>query len=283
MLTAYETKLLTSYLANIASGLTCRDPEARSLIDWIGDRDQRIGSGAGRRSRKRRRGPDGDEVKVTTKSLRRVAEDLRKECANGRARRDRTTQRLRRLGATAGLSRTDLDILELLLRYETHTAFESMIDDIFEAPGPLMTVLNQRGWAVPLTLGMTARTIQSRLQGGAPLVRSGLVLIDDDGDLVTPPRLRRLVTASGGGGIDVTGLLLDVAPPAELEWTDFDHVAHDRDHVEKLLTGALANGTPGVNVLLYGPPGTGKTEFCKALAARLGATLYSVGEAERRR
>ena len=41
----------------------------------------------------------------------------------------------------------------------------------------------------------------------------------------------------------------------------------DRDHVEKLLRGALDNGKPGVNVLLYGPPGTGKTEFCKALAA----------------
>ena len=35
-----------------------------------------------------------------------------------------------------------------------------------------------------------------------------------------------------------------------------------------------------MNVLLHGPPGTGKTEFCKVLAARLGATLYSVGEAD---
>ena len=37
MLTAYERKLLTSYLANIASGLKRRDPETRELIDWIGD------------------------------------------------------------------------------------------------------------------------------------------------------------------------------------------------------------------------------------------------------
>ncbi len=280
MLTAYETKLLTSYLANIASGLTNRDPEARALIDWVGDRDHSIGSGAGRRGGRRRRGQGLDEADVTTRTLRRVAEDLRRECASSRARRDRTTLRLRQLGITVGLNRTDLEILELLLRYETHTAFESMIDDIFESPGPRMSVLNQRAWTVPLTLGLRARTIQSRLQGGAPLVRSGLVSIDVDGDLVIPSRLCRLVTVPGGEHIDVTGLLLDVAPSAELEWTDFSHVTCDRDHVEKLLSGALSSGASGVNVLLYGPPGTGKTEFCKALAARLGVTLYSVGEAD---
>ena len=133
----------------------------------------------------------------------------------------------------AGLNRTDLDILELLLRYETHAVFESMIDEVFESPGPSMNVLNPRGWAMSLILGLTANTIQSRLQDGAPLVRSGLVSMDNDGDLAIPPRLRRLATAPGDGRIDVTRLLLDVTPPADLEWTDFNHIAADRDHVEK--------------------------------------------------
>ena len=35
-------------------------------------------------------------------------------------------------------------------------------------------------------------------------------------------------------------LLLDAAPASELEWSDFDHVARDRDHVERVITGALA-------------------------------------------
>ena len=280
MLTAYERKLLTSYLANIASGLKRRDPEARELIDWIADRDNRIALGARTRRRRLRLRSDLEKEKISTKKLRCVEESLRKECSDIPARRDRTALRLRRLGKTAGLNRTDTDILELLLRYETHAVFESMIDDIFESPGPSMNVLNPRGWAASLILGLTTNTIQSRLQDGAPLVRSGLVSMDNDGDLEIPPRFRRLATAPGDGSIDVTRLLLDVAPPAELEWTDFGHVAADRDNVEKLLRGALDNGKPGVNVLLYGPPGTGKTEFCKALAARLGVTLYSVGEAD---
>lgn len=44
----------------------------------------------------------------------------------------------------------------------------------------------------------------------------------------------------------------------------------------------LSTGKPGVNILVYGPPGTGKTEFCKTLAARLGANLYTVGEEDER-
>ena len=67
---------------------------------------------------------------------------------------------------------------------------------------------------------------------------------------------------------------------AELEWSDFDHVAAGRDHVERLIAGALETGERGVNVLLYGTPGTGKTQFCRTLARRLGNTMYSVGEAD---
>ena len=55
-------------------------------------------------------------------------------------------------------------------------------------------------------------------------------------------------------------------------------MARDRDHIERVIRGALASGARGVNILLYGPPGTGKTEFCKILAERLAVSLYSVGE-----
>ena len=56
--------------------------------------------------------------------------------------------------------------------------------------------------------------------------------------------------------------------PANCTGPIFDHVASDRDHLERILSGALQSDKRGVNVLVYGPPGTGKTEFCKTLAAR---------------
>ena len=76
-------------------------------------------------------------------------------------------------------------------------------------------------------------------------------------------------------------LLLDAAPASELEWSDFDHVARNRDHIERVITDALASGAPGVNILLYGPPGTGKTEFCKVLAERLDRELRIERTAQR--
>ena len=278
MFTAYERKLLASYLANIASGLNCADPEARELIDWFAKRDNRLDSSPRRRRSRRER----DKKDVSSETLCCVEETMRKECSDTRAKRDRTALRLRRLGKSTGLSRTDIDILELLLRYETHAVFESMIDDIFGSSIMLKKALNLHGRAMSLILGLTANTVQSRLRDDAPLVRSGLVVIEDDGDLEIPRRLCRLVTASGNANVDVTRLLLDAAPQADLEWTDFNHFAADRDHVERLLAGALGSGRPGVNILVYGPPGTGKTEFCKVLAAQLDATLYSVGEADGR-
>ena len=42
MLSEYECRLLNSYLANIAAGLSPRDPAARELVDWVSDRKNRI-------------------------------------------------------------------------------------------------------------------------------------------------------------------------------------------------------------------------------------------------
>ena len=121
MLTSHESRLLALYVANIASGLTCTDPEARALIDWLDDRDNhRIALGANpRRRRRRHRRADIEDVAISSETLSRVEESLRAECSNIRAGRDRTSLRLRSLGKSARLSRTDMDILELMLRYET--------------------------------------------------------------------------------------------------------------------------------------------------------------------
>ncbi len=179
------------------------------------------------------------------------------------------------------LNRTDIDILDLMLRYHTQPMIESTIDDVFGHTSFRGSPLNLKGPALSALLGVSANAILRRFRADAPLVRTGLVCIDgNDGELTLVKRLHRLATISGGPGLDVHRLLLGEASPSELEWSDFDHLGHDRDHVEKLLGGALETGAAGVNVLLYGPPGTGKTELCKVLAGRLGVELHSVGEAD---
>ena len=282
MLSAYERFLIALYLANVAGRLHPQDREASALADWIGDRDHR--SAYDRRndlfSRLNRSDLDLEEP-ISKRQLRNLQQALRNESTALKGTKlDPTAQRLQRLGKATVLEPIDIDILEVLLRYQTQPVIESMVDDIFGRASKRVAPLNVRGVAIPSLLGVSAGAVHRRLAHGAPLVSSGLVVIDSDGDITPVDRLRRLTTVPASAGLDVNRLLLDAAPGSELEWADFDHIAEGRDHIERLIRGALQSGTPGVNVLLYGPPGTGKTEFCKVLAERLGATLYSVGETD---
>ena len=135
MLTACEQRLIVRYLANLASCLHHRDPEAKELVEWIASNGRRTVFGSRRKASrelggKRRRSralPSNlghkrldlddllasEEFKdlehcadgLTERQWSRLAEALRsKRSAAKPVRGDRTTQRLRCLGRTAGAS-----------------------------------------------------------------------------------------------------------------------------------------------------------------------------------
>ena len=277
----YERHLIVTYLANTAARLHHRDREAASLAEWMADSDNRSAYESKSLFNRLVRAGIEPEEGLSARQLRCLRQALREALsAEKRTKYDRPAQRLRCLGEATGLSPTDVDMLELLLRYQTQPVIESLVDEIFLRVGRRTMPLNVRGAVMPALLGISAGAIHNRLADGAPLVSSGLVSIDGDGDVTVVDRLRRLATVPGSAGLDASRLLLDPAPASELEWSDFDHIAEGRDHIECLIQGALRTSAPGVNILLYGQPGTGKTEFCKVLAERLDVTLYSVGEAD---
>ncbi len=288
MHTAYEYRLLVRYLANAAARMDHRDRAPREMVDWLLDRDDRPAFDDRRLlSCLDQAQVDADAGdRILTFQLRRLQRALRDEhAAVARTRPDRTARRLRRLGETTALSRVDVDILELLLRCQTQPVIESMIEGIFGGHNTITfgrrgSYFKRGASALSVALGVSDNAVRGRLAAGAPLIRSGLVAADEDGDLEILGRLRRLATAPGRAEADVNGLLLDAAPASDLEWSDFDHIAGPRDHIERLVMGALEKGEEGVNILLYGPPGTGKTEFCKVLAERVGIALYSAGETD---
>ena len=283
MLTAYMRHLCLTYLVNLAARMRHRTLEGRELIKWVLQSADQL-SLPGYADNPQLLEDLTSKEEVSADEWERVCETLTTEArASKRVRADHPCQRIRRLGRHMGLSPTDVALIEFLLRYETEPFVESMADEILCRRG-FGTVhcqfFNVGNPGLAYMLGISMGTLRRRLAVDSPLVRSGLVSVDDDGDFKLLQRLMRLVHAPARSGADVQQLLFDKAPAAELEWSDFDHVAAGRDHVQRVIAGALKTRERGVNVLLYGSPGTGKTQFCRTLAHRLGITMYSVGEAD---
>ncbi len=285
MLRPYQRRLLLSYLANTAKRLDRRDPAAPDFATWVADNapvldDQKPGEVVRRHGRWQSRRDDPDNPRLAADDWVAFQEGLAgKARMAGRPRPDRMSRHLRHLAGITGISATDIRILEVMLLYETNPVIESLVDEVFGTRR--RASFNTRDSALPYVLDLSHRSVAMRFTPDAPLVRSGLVSVEDDGELSLVGRLMQLANLPAGK-LGTRDILLGEPDRADLEWQDFDHVAEGRDHIEDLLHGALQAGATGVNILLHGPPGTGKTEFCRTVAARLGVPLFSVGEQDER-
>ena len=314
MITRYQRRLLLCYALNVASRTGHKSPMANAIASWLkkhGDLLD-IGEDRGKRSEgciesDRASGRSGDgsnglseevarlfagpgevggspvdgEPALTRDAWQNLKNSLAREVARLKnARADSMARRIRELGRVVGLSKTDISILELLLRYETQPLVEALADNLLRCVPRSGFGLSLDNRVLPDLLGLSYNTCCARLSPTRPLVSTGLALVDDGGGIDIVERLKRLAFATPDSTGDIGRLLFGAAPAGNLLWSDFEHVAEGRDHVERLVKGALKAGATGVNVLIYGPPGTGKTEFCRTLAARLGVTLHSVGESD---
>ena len=275
MLSPCERQLLFSYLCNAASRIHHSSPEAEKLAEWVVENWDLALTDNSEELEAYRPYKHEEMSEREWRSLREALEGGLSAC--GGSPPDRTARRLQTLGRKLDLADEDVAILELLLRCHVQPVLESLAESLGDHRRS--RCLNISNPYLVCLLGLPSGRFLSRLTADAPLVGAGLVSVEHDGDLEIVHRLHRLIHLPDDDGLDVRRLLLDSAPPGELEWSDFDHVAEERDYILRIVEGSLRTGK-GLNVLVYGPPGTGKTEFCKTLAARLGADLYSVGETD---
>jgi SpoVK/Ycf46/Vps4 family AAA+-type ATPase len=182
-----------------------------------------------------------------------------------------------------GLDDVDTEILLLLLRYERNNDLEQFADQVLHR-------LHSPPSAVAALLGVDKREARRRLAASGALIESGLICLSQDGygaglagqsgclQLAQP--LRKVMHNPYASRQKWVAALIGEPLAPTLAWEDFVHLGPVRELLAEVAAGAGTSGGDGVNFLLHGPVGTGKTEFAKTLAARVGVSIWSVGETD---
>ncbi|MGR3271717.1 AAA family ATPase [Thalassococcus profundi] len=185
-----------------------------------------------------------------------------------------------RLGQHFGLTDVEARILEFFASYHSFDMFEHVVDRALQTQDVTLPFLIAQFADADHTAVRAALRPDGRLRTSGLLQTDGRNWSRQSIPYTVSDRLAGALMADFGNIEELVALLFPPAPPPEAEWGDFTGLGDSAAIMRKLLQKALAEGTPGMNILLYGPPGTGKTEFCKVLARELGASLRAVGEAD---
>ncbi len=177
------------------------------------------------------------------------------------------------------LDATETAVLGLAIGYKQDRYLERLWDDLCDNHGRRPCLCDDSELFARL-LGKQEAAVRPCLAPDGRLRASGLLAADEDGDLTLLPRLSGLLARRVPVTGDIGSLLLSPPRQAELPWDAFQHLGEAAETAARVLMAALTRREPGVCILLYGPPGTGKTAFAAALAARVGAALHPVGEAD---
>ena len=282
MITKYERHLALNYLSRLVSGIDEDGRVVPKLLEWIEDNESLLDLDLPERqsSKSRRRSISGDDQPALMDQLHALQGALKRyQSSTKTPKPDQSSRNLQELGRAVGLNPRDVDILELCASYLTCPVIESLVDEVGYGRR-FSAYLSVKNKLLPILLGMSRSTYLNRFRASAPLLRSGLITLDRDGDFDLTPRLERLANTPPDADLSPARMLFGAQPSTDLQWSDFEHIAEERDHVASLVKGALREKAKGVNILIYGEPGTGKTEFCRMLAKHLCIELFCIGEAD---
>lgn len=286
MAISYESKVIATYLANLMEATSRRSAVADKLVTWLCDLGPQIGCPLEEkeggeemiaRSRKERGKPEPRRI-VSAENWQ-AARNVVQAVSHRKPKSLAFDRNLGLLVTHFGLDKIDHGILDMSCRYARHSPMETLWDDAVPGyPGGAAALLAH-------FLNVPRPTLAARLAPSGRLRRLGLVSWGLRYATTPPDPVDGLVGALAPASRsfdDICGRLIDPITAPACSWTDFDHLGEERDLVTRILKGALTKRAKGINILLYGPPGTGKTEFCKAVAAHVGAVLHAVGEADNR-
>ena len=271
MTNKYEQRYLIDLAFRIAHSFPARSVVAQELSSWVAGHDLGFAW-------------DPDVDKFRGKGVpAAVWSNLQKllavrNASVARQKRDILAENIALLAGHVGLTSEEHTIFELAVRAARSGPIRSLCNGLVDdARLQVMdTITNLTGIPferVRRSLAYSGRLLNSGLMQfeKPPHTGLGLAPLNLIVEALEPPS-RNLA--------DILAKLFSNVETSSLAWKDFEHLGPGRDFAFRLLRGALERQEKGVNVLMHGVPGTGKTEFCKALADRLGAGLHAVGEAD---
>lgn len=184
------------------------------------------------------------------------------------------------LGELFELDALELRIVGLCARYVTDEIVQGLVDVIMKASGSQERTLSS-------VLSESHAQITRRLAPGSLLSECGVLADKRLFEVCKRPifeampySVREALVPPRKSAARMGRLLAPSAPKPSLRWSDYEHVAKDRDLIASVLAGALERREKGVNVLIFGPAGTGKTELAALLAKKLEVRLTAVGEGD---
>ena len=186
---------------------------------------------------------------------------------------------LAKIAETLSLDPLETEILALALHYRLDQRVERLFDRLSDCRGG--PIRFQRDAAL-IALLLQASTAAVAFAAGTGCKAAGeRAAACGAGWGIAGVGAAHVADAAGHtAGADLYDQLLGKMTAEPLPWDAFAHLGREAEVAASVLRAALAGQEIGVNILLYGPPGTGKTSFAATLAARIGANLRPVAEAD---
>lgn len=270
MTTRYDLSILSLCALRVAQRFRARSVAAGGLCDWVEKTDLGF-DWAPDCDRYRQRGlpvPLWSELQQKLVAA---------QAQTRRARPDALARNCAALAEYMGLDAAEAEIFALTVRVAKGGPLQELCDSLVD--DVRMSIED----ATACLTGLPQIRVRVALRRTGRLIETGLLTRESQntyhGFALEPSKrlVRALEPPTRGLNDALSRLFCDPGAP-EVGWEDFEHLGADRDFAERLLAGAMRRKQRGINLLFYGEPGTGKTEFCKVLAARLGARLHAVGE-----